>query len=58
MMADLLYRRGGSHERIGEYDKADKDLLESLKLNPDDAHVLNYLAYSSLERNYKTDESL
>ena len=32
MKADLLYRRGGSYERIGEYDKADKDLLESLNL--------------------------
>ena len=46
MKADLLYRRGGSYETIGEYDKADKDLLESLKLNPDDAYVLNYLALS------------
>ncbi len=56
--SDLLYRRGGSYERIGEYKKADKDLLESLKINPDDAYVLNYLAYSWLERNYKLDEAI
>ena len=55
---DLLYRRGGSYERMGEYKKADKDLLESLKIDPDDAYVLNYLAYSWLERNYKIDEAL
>ena len=48
--SDLLYRRGGSYERIGDYEKADRDLLESLKINPDDPYVLNYLAYSWLER--------
>jgi len=56
--SDLLYRRGGSFERIGDYDNADKDLLESLKINPDDAYVLNYLAYSWLERNYKINEAI
>ena len=56
--SDLLYRRGGSYERIGEYEKADKDLLSSLKISPDDAYVLNYLAYSWLERNYKINEAI
>ena len=56
--SDLLYRRGGSYERIGEYEKADKDLLYSLKINPDDAYVLNYLAYSWLERDYKIKEAI
>ena len=56
--SDLLYRRGGSYERIGDYNNADKDLLESLSIYPDDAYVLNYLAYSWLERNYKIDEAI
>ena len=56
--SDLLYRRGGSYERIGEYENADKDLLHSLKLNSGDAYVLNYLAYSWLERNYKINEAI
>ena len=56
--SDLLYRRGGSYERIGDYKNADKDLLESLSIYPDDAYVLNYLAYSWLERNYKIDEAI
>ena len=54
----LLYRRGGSYERLGNYEKADEDLLNSLKINPDDAYVLNYLAYSWLERDYKIDEAM
>ena len=56
--SDLLYRRGGSYERKGDYVNADKDLLASLKINPDDAYVLNYLAYSWLERDYKIDEAI
>ena len=58
MKSDLLYRRGGSYERIGEYKKADEDLLYALKINPQDAYVLNYLAYSWLERKYKIDEAI
>ena len=56
--ADMLYRRGGSYERIGKYEKSDKDLLMSLNIEPNDAYVLNYLAYSWLERDYKIDEAL
>ncbi len=56
--SDLLYRRGGSYERLKDYSNADKDLLHSLEINPDDAYVLNYLAYSWLERNYKIDKAI
>ncbi len=56
--SDLFYRRGGSYERIGEYEKADRDLFLSLGIKPDDAYVLNYLAYSWLERNYKINEAI
>ena len=56
--ADLLYRRGGSYERMGKYEKADNDLLNALKINPNDAYVLNYLAYSWLERNNKINEAI
>ena len=30
--ADILYRRGGSYERLKDYEKADEDLLLSLQL--------------------------
>ena len=29
--SDLLYRRGGSYERLKDYSNADKDLLHSLR---------------------------
>ena len=31
LKSDLLYRRGGSFERKGDYEKADRDLINSLK---------------------------
>ena len=56
--ADLLYRRGGSYERLKDYKRADIDLQKSLMIKPNDAYVLNYLAYSWLERDYKIDEAI
>ncbi len=56
--ADVLYKRGGSYERLGDYKKADKDLLKSLDIIPDDPYVMNYLAYSWLERNLKIGEAI
>ena len=56
--SDLLYRRGASYERLKDYSNADKDLLRSLEINSDDAYVLNYLAYSWLERDYKIDKAI
>ena len=58
MKANLLYRRGGSFERLKDYTSADRDLQHSLKINPNDAYVLNYLAYSWLERDYKINEAI
>ena len=58
MYADILFRRGGSYERIGNEKKSDEDLLKSLEINPDEPHVLNYLAYSWLERNYKIETAI
>ena len=58
LKSDLLYRRGGSYERLKDFDNADKDLLNSLKIKPNDAYVLNYLAYSWLERDYKIEEAM
>jgi len=58
LYAEILYRRGNSYERLKDYKNSDRDLLKSLEINPDDAYVLNYLAYSWLEREYKIDTSL
>ena len=56
--SDVLYRRGGSYERMGNYEKSDEDLLHALKIDPSDAYILNYLAYSWLERDYKIIEAM
>ena len=56
--ADILFRRGICYERLEEFKKSDEDLIKSLNINPDDPYVLNYLAYSWLERNYKIDEAM
>ena len=56
--ADLLYRRGGSFERIGKYEESDKDLLDALKIIPNNSYVLNYLAYSWLERNQNINKAI
>ena len=58
LYSEILYRRGSSYERLGDYYNADKDLLRSLDINPDDAYVLNYLAYSWLERDYKINSAI
>ena len=50
--------RGVAYERIGEWDKAEKDLLASLKADPNQAYVINYLAYSWIEKGIKVKESL
>ena len=56
--SDVLYRRGGTYERMGNYEKADEDLLNALSIDPNDAYTLNYLAYSWLERDHKIEEAM
>ena len=50
--------RGIAYERIGEWDKAEIDFLSSLKINPEQAYVINYLAYSWIEKGIKINKSL
>ena len=50
--------RGVAFERIGEWDKAEKDLLASLSVRPNQAYVINYLAYSWIEKGLKIEKSL
>ena len=56
--ADVLYRRGGSYERIEKYNLSDIDLQKSLEVYPEEPHVLNYLAYSWLERKLNIEEAV
>jgi len=58
LLPKILYRRGTSYERMGDWDKAEKDLEKSLAILPDQPHVLNYLAYSWIEKRINLDKSL
>jgi tetratricopeptide (TPR) repeat protein len=58
LYAEVTDSRGVAYERIGKWDKAEKDLLASLKANPKQAYVINYLAYSWIEQGVKIEKSL
>jgi len=58
LIPKILDKRGSSYERLGDWGKAEKDLLQSLKILPNQAHVLNYLAYSWIDRGMNLDEGL
>ena len=58
MYARILDRRGTAYERSGNWELAEKDLLLSLKIEPNQAYTLNYLAYTWIEQNKKTKEAL
>ena len=50
--------RGEAYERLGKWKEAEKDLLNSLNASPDQAYVLNYLAYTWIEKGIKLEQSL
>ena len=50
--------RGIAYERIGDWEKAERDLLSSLEVNPNQAYVINYLAYSWIEKGLNIEKSL
>ena len=55
---DVTDGRGVAYERTGEWKKAEKDLKESLDASPNQAYVLNYLAYSWIEQGINIEKSL
>ena len=50
--------RGVAYEREGPWQDAEKDFLNSVEVSPDQAYVINYLAYSWIEQGVKIKESL
>ena len=54
----ILYMRGICFERIDQWEKAEKDFLDALKVDPNLPQVLNYLAYGWIERDIFIDRSL
>ena len=58
LIPKILDRRGTSFERLGNWENAEKDLKKSLEILPDQPHVLNYLAYSWVDKGINLDEGL
>ena len=58
LYAQVMDGRGTAYERTDQWDKAEEDLLNSLKVSPDDAYVINYLAYSWIEKGVNIQKSL
>ena len=54
----LYYFRGICFERSKQWPKAEADLKKALELQPDQAHVLNYLGYSWIDQGINLDEAM
>ena len=54
----MYFSRGVSEERSGDFEAAEVDLREALKLDPKNPQVLNYLGYSLVDRGVNLDEAL
>ena len=58
LIPTILHRRGTSYERAGDWKNAEKDLKDSLKILPNQAHVLNYLAYTWIDKGINLKKGL
>jgi len=58
LIPKILYRRGTSYERLGNWKQSEIDLKKSLKILPDQPEVLNYLAYGWIEKNKNINQTL
>jgi tetratricopeptide (TPR) repeat protein len=54
----IFYFRGTAYERAKQWPKAEVDFKKALELSPDQPYVLNYLAYTWVERREHLDEAL
>ncbi|MEE8272771.1 MAG: tetratricopeptide repeat protein [Alphaproteobacteria bacterium] len=52
----FLYRHGIALERGKQWQRAEQALIRAIDLNPDHAHLLNYLGYSWIDRGENLDE--
>ncbi len=54
---NYYYNLAISQERSGDWDNAEKNFYKALKISPKQAEVLNYLAYSWLEKKINLDKA-
>ena len=53
----FFFEVGSTHERMGEYDEAEKYFRKVLSMAPNDAETLNYLGFMWADRGVKLEES-
>ena len=58
LYGQALDKRGVAYERTDQWNKAETDLLNSLSISPDNAYVINYLAYSWIEKGTNIEKAL
>ena len=56
--SNILYARGMAYERMNDWEKAEKDLSEALKVQPDNPQILNFLGYTWVEKGINLDQAL
>ena len=54
----VYYYSGISHERLKQWDTAEKQFRRALELSPDEPMVLNYLGYSLIEKKLNLTEAM
>ncbi len=54
----IYYFRGVANERRGAWPEAERDFRKSLEINPGEPSVMNYLAYSWIDRDENLQEAL
>lgn len=55
--AQIYFERGVAYSKLKQFDQTEQDMLVSLKLDSDNAEVLNYLGYEWLERDLNLEEA-
>lgn len=54
----LLYARGMTEERLGQWNKAEADLKKALEYQPDHPYIMNYLGYAWIDQGIHMDEAM
>lgn len=54
----LIYARGMALERLNNWERAEKDLLQALAFQPDNPMILNFIGYSWAEKGVHMDKAL
>lgn len=54
----IIYARGMSLERLNNWDRAEKDLLQALSFQPDNPMILNFIGYTWADKGINLDKAL